>query len=166
MQNNILGISFFTQYIPTVHILYSKIPIKDKYSRMKNTALTFFERINKQPLFFSNFYPIYNQERNHLETKPLSGNVYKFLIKQVHQYEKEHNQQHLIISDLKFRSIHKVFRVTISSIKYMKDSKSDMISLHIYNNSQYKITLPLEVLTYCETNATISPSKEIAYRVN
>ena len=47
----------------------------------------------------------------------------------------------------------------------MKDSNSDMISLHIYKNSPYKITLPLEILGYCETNATISPTKEIAYRV-
>ena len=48
----------------------------------------------------------------------------------------------------------------------MKDSNSDMIYLHIYNNSPYKITLPLGVLGFCKTNATISPTKEIAYRVN
>ena len=41
-----------------------------------------------------------------------------------------------------------------------------MISLHLCNNSPYKITLPLGLLSYCETNATISPTKEIAYRVN
>ena len=39
-----------------------------------------------------------------------------------------------------------------------------MISLHIYNNSPYKITLPLGLLG--SLNATISPTKEIAYRVN
>ena len=70
------------------------------------------------------------------------------------------------MSDLEFRPIHKFFRVTISSIENMKDSNSDMISLHIYNNSPYKITLPLGLLGYCDTNATISPTKEIAYRVN
>ena len=48
----------------------------------------------------------------------------------------------------------------------MKDSNSDMISLHIYNNSPYKKTLPLGLLGYCETNATIFPTKEMAYRVN
>ena len=69
------------------------------------------------------------------------------------------------MSDLEFRPIHKFFRVTISSIKYMKDSNSDKICLQIYNNSPYKITLPLGLLSYCETNATISPTKEIAYRV-
>ena len=57
-------------------------------------------------------------------------------------------------------------RVPISSIKYMKESNTDMISLHINNNSPYKITLPLGLLGYCETNATISPTKGIAYRVN
>ena len=48
----------------------------------------------------------------------------------------------------------------------MKISNTDMISLLIYNNSPYKITVPLGLLGYCETNATISPTKEIAYRVN
>ena len=48
----------------------------------------------------------------------------------------------------------------------MKNSNSDMISLHVYNNFPYKITLPLGLLGYCETNATKSPTKEIAYRVN
>ena len=83
---NIIGIPFITKYIPTINILNSKIHKKDKYTRMKNTALTFFQRLNKQPPFFSKFYPIYNQERKHL--KPLSGNVYNFSINQVHQYDK------------------------------------------------------------------------------
>ena len=43
---------------------------------------------------------------------------------------------------------------------------SDIISLHVYNNTPYKITLPLGLLGYCETNATISPINEVAYRVN
>ena len=36
----------------------------------------------------------------------------------------------------------------------------------MYNNTLYKITLPLGLLGYCETNATISPINEVAYRVN
>ena len=48
----------------------------------------------------------------------------------------------------------------------MKNSNSDIISLHVYNNSPYKITLPLGLLEYCETNATTSPTKKVAYRVN
>ena len=70
------------------------------------------------------------------------------------------------MSDLEFRPIHKLFRVTISSIKFMKNSISDMVSLHVYKNFPYKITLPLGHLGYCETNATIPPTKEVAYRVN
>ena len=70
------------------------------------------------------------------------------------------------MSDLDFRPIHKLFRVTISSIKKVKNSNSDMISLHVYNNSPNKITLPVGLLGYCETNATFSPTKEVAYRVN
>ena len=47
----------------------------------------------------------------------------------------------------------------------MKNSNSDKISLHKYNNFPYKITLPLGLLGFCKTNATISPTKEIAYGV-
>ena len=48
----------------------------------------------------------------------------------------------------------------------MKNSNSDIISLHVYKNSPYKITLPFGLLGYCETNATTSPTQEVAYRVN
>ena len=47
----------------------------------------------------------------------------------------------------------------------MKNSKSDIIFLHVYNSSPYKITLPLGLSGYCETNATTSPTREVAYRV-
>ena len=66
-----MGIPFITKYIPTTTIIDNKINIKDKFTRMHNTALTFFQRMNKRPPFFSKFYPIYNKERKHLE--PLSG---------------------------------------------------------------------------------------------
>ena len=36
----------------------------------------------------------------------------------------------------------------------------------MYNNTPYQITLPLGFLGYCETNATILPIIEVAYRVN
>ena len=90
---------------------------------MKNTALTFFQRLNKQPPFFSKIYPTHNQERKHLRT--LSDDIYNFSIKPVHHYDKEQNQLHLFISDLEFRP--KFFRVTTSSLKYLKNSNSDLI---------------------------------------
>ena len=164
IQHNIIGIPFITKYITTINILNSKIYIKDKYTKTKNTALTFFQRLNKQPPFFSKFYPIYNQERKLL--KPLSGNIYNFSIKQVHQYDKNQNKQQLFMSDFEFIPIHKFFKITISSIKYLKNTNSDIISLHVYNNSPYRITLLLGLLGYCETNATTSPINEVAYRVN
>ena len=164
IKHNMIGIPFITKYIPTINVLNSNLIIKDKYTRTKNTSLTFFQRLNKQPPFFSKFYPIYNQERKYL--KPLSGNVYIFSIKQVHQYNKDQNKQHRFMSDLEFKPVHKFFRITISSIKYMKHSNSDISSLHVYNNSPYQITLPLGLLGYCETNATTSPTNEVAYRVN
>ena len=153
IKHNIIGIPFISKYIPTINILNRKILIKDKYTKTKNTALTFFQRLNKQPPFFSKFYPIYNQQRKHL--KPLSGNIYIFSIKQVHQYDKSQNKQQLFMSDFEFKPIHKFFKITI-----------DITSLHVYNNTPYQVTLPLGLLGYCETNATISPIYEVAYRVN
>ena len=164
IKHNIIGIPFITKYKPTISIQNSKIHIKDKYTKIKNTALTFFQRLNKQPPFFSKFYPIFNQERRHLN--PLSGTVYKFSIKQVHQYNTNQNRQKLFMSDFEFRPIHKFFKITISSIRYEKDINSDIISHHVFNNTSNKITLPLELLGYCETNATTSPVQEKAYRVN
>ena len=102
IKHKIIGIPFITKYILTIKIL--RIHIKEKYTRMKNAAFTFFQRLNKQPPLSSKFYPICNQERKHL--KPLAGNVYNFSIKQVHQYNREQNKQHLYMSDLEFRPIH------------------------------------------------------------
>ena len=70
------------------------------------------------------------------------------------------------MSDFNFEPVHKFFKITISSIKYSKNTNSDIISLHVYNNTPYQVTLPIGLLGYCETNATISPIKEVAYRVN
>ena len=122
IKHSMIGIPFITKYIPLINILNSKVYIKDKYTKTKNTALTFFQRLNKQPPFVSKFYPIYNQERKHL--KPLSGNIYNFSIKQVHQYNNSRNEQQLFMSDFEFKSIHKFFKITISSIKYLKKTNS------------------------------------------
>ena len=70
-KHSINGIPFITNFIPTINVLESKINIKDKYTKMQNTALTFFQSMNKQPPFFSKFYPIFNKERKHLNS--LSG---------------------------------------------------------------------------------------------
>ena len=112
IKHNIIGIPFISKYIPTINILNSKILIKDKNTKTKDTSLTFFQRLNKQPPFFSKFFPIYNQQRKHL--KPLSGNIYNFLVKQVHQYDKKQNKQQLYMSDFEFKPIHKFFKITIS----------------------------------------------------
>ena len=46
IKHNIVGIAFITKHFATLNILNSKIPKKDKYTRMKNTSLTFFHRLN------------------------------------------------------------------------------------------------------------------------
>ena len=70
------------------------------------------------------------------------------------------------MSDFELKSIQKFFKITISSIKYLKNTNSDIISLHVFNNTPYQITFSLVLLEYCETNATTSPTNEVAYRVN
>ena len=55
IKHNIIGIPFITKYTPTINILNSKIHIKDKYTKTKKTALTFFQKLNKQPPFFQSF---------------------------------------------------------------------------------------------------------------
>ena len=47
IKHNIIGIPFISKYIPTISILNSKILIKDKYTKTKNTALTFFAKIKQ-----------------------------------------------------------------------------------------------------------------------
>ena len=106
---------------------------------------------------------IFNQHRNHL--KALTGYAYDFSINQVHQYSNDQNAQKLYRSHLEFKPIHKFFRVTISSIKYAKHTNTDIIALHVYQNSSYKITFPLSHLGYCNTNTTFYPTQERAYRV-
>ena len=137
--------------------------MKYKYMRMKNTSLTFFQRLKKQQPFFSKFYPLYNPERKYL--KPLVGYVYNFSVSLVHQYNIKQNKQQLYMSDLEFKPIHQFFRETTLSSKHTKNTTSDLISLHVYNNSLYKKTFLLGLLGNCETNATISPTIKIAYRV-
>ena len=68
------------------------------------------------------------------------------------------------MSDFEFKPIHKFFKITISSIKYLKNTNSDIISLHVYNNTPYRITLPLGLLEFCETNATTSPMNKVISR--
>ena len=70
------------------------------------------------------------------------------------------------MSDLDFRPFRNFFELTISSIKYEKQSNNDIISLHVFNNSPYQITLSLGLLGNCETNATTALTKKVAYRVN
>ena len=41
IKHNIIGIPLVTKYIPTINILNSKVHIEDKYTRKKNTSLTF-----------------------------------------------------------------------------------------------------------------------------
>ena len=62
IKHNIIGIPFISKYIPTINILNSKILIKDKYTKTKDTSLTFFQRLNKQPPFFSKIRYIINKE--------------------------------------------------------------------------------------------------------
>ena len=84
----------------------------------------------------------------------------------MHQFNDDQNKQKLYRSDLEFKRFHKFLRLGTSSIKYTKDTNSDVISLHVYNNSPHKITLHLGTLGYGETIATLHPTEERSFRVN
>ena len=47
-------------------------------------------------------------------------------------------EQKLYMSNLENKPIHKLFRVTLSSNKYAKNTNTDVLSLYVYNNSPYK----------------------------
>ena len=64
IKHNINGIPFIIKYVPTINILNSKLHIKDRYTRIKNTSLTFFQRLSKQPPLFSTLYPMYISNEN------------------------------------------------------------------------------------------------------
>ena len=83
IKHNVVGIPFINKKIPTINILNSKVHIKEKNTKIKKSSLTFFQRLKKQPPFFSKFYPIYNQEQKHLKT--LTGYVYNFSVGQLSQ---------------------------------------------------------------------------------
>ena len=70
------------------------------------------------------------------------------------------------MSDLEIKPIHKFFRLTISSIRYAKNTDRDTIALYVNNNSPYKTALPLGLLGYRETNAAVYPKQVRSYRVN
>ena len=71
------------------------------------------------------------------------------------------------MSDFEFKPIHKFFKITISSIKYSKNTNSDTISLHIYNNTPYKGNITLRTFRILR-NKTLQyhPYMKKAYRVN
>ena len=59
IKRNFVGIPLITKYIPTINIVNSKLHIKDKYTRMNKTSLTFFQTLNKKPPIFSKIYLTY-----------------------------------------------------------------------------------------------------------
>ena len=59
------------------------------------------------------------------------------------------------MSDLEVRPIPKFLGITTSSIKYTKNTITHLVATQICNYSSYKITLPLRVLGFCETNAIL-----------
>ena len=66
LKNKFNGKSFITEYVPTTNILSNKLHMKVKYTRINNKYQNFFQRLNKQPPLFSNFYLLYNLEHNYL----------------------------------------------------------------------------------------------------
>ena len=53
--HNIVGIPFITNYVPTINILNSKLRIKDKYTKLDTTTLSFFKGWINNPNFLLQF---------------------------------------------------------------------------------------------------------------
>ena len=60
-----------------MNILNSNFLIKYKQTKLSITTPTFFQRLNKQPPFFTKTYPIYKKQMKHL--KPLRDVYMTFL---------------------------------------------------------------------------------------
>ena len=87
IKHNIIRVPFITKHLPTFIILDNKINIKDKYTRKHNTALTFFQRMNKQPPFSQNFTPFIRKKENILSYSQDKFMNFRSKIKQFHQYD-------------------------------------------------------------------------------
>ena len=70
------------------------------------------------------------------------------------------------MSDLEIKPIHKIFRLTLSTIRYAKNENSDIIALHVYIFHHIKSQLHLGHIGYCEKMATFEASEERKFRVN
>ena len=126
--------------IPTIKILDSKINLKDKYTKMQNTVSTFFLRVNKQPQFYSNFIPFIIKKENFSNHSQVI--LTKFQLINFTSTTKIKIDNISICQTLNLDQFKKFFRVTISSINYMKHSNSDFNYLHVYKNSPYKKPYP------------------------
>ena len=115
---------------------------------MNNTSLIFFQRLYKHPPFFSKSYPIYNPERNYL--KPISGYRHKFSLTKVHQYNVNQNKITIIYASSQNQTIPLIFWSSNPIYQIHKKYKLRLIFLQVYNNSLYKIMLPLGNLGDCE----------------
>ena len=72
MKHKIVGKPFITKLIPANIVLNSKLYVKEKYTRINITSLTFFQRLNKQPPHFNKIL-LYIQSK----TQPLETTIRK-----------------------------------------------------------------------------------------
>ena len=133
---------------------------------MKNTSLTilhFFKNYISTPITLKNLSNIQP------ETKKFKIFIWSCIYffhcstSSVQQWWKQ--KKKLYMSNIELRPIHKIFRITTSSIKYAKNTVTDIFKLHIYNVSPNKITLFLGTLAHCKTKARTHPTQEQEIRV-
>ena len=75
-------------------------------------------------MFFIKLYPIIIKKTS----KTPNGTCRQFFHQSIHQNDKNQITQKLYMSDLEFKLIHNFFRITLSSIRYAKNTNTDTIA--------------------------------------
>ena len=68
IKHNIIGIPFISKYIPTINISNSKIHIKDKYTKTKNTNPNILPKIKQTTTILLKILPHLQSATETLET--------------------------------------------------------------------------------------------------
>ena len=73
---NILGTTFFKEYVETINVNTNKLTINT--STNIDNDITFFQNTTKKYLYYSREYPVYNKENQYFE--PYQRKCLTFLI--------------------------------------------------------------------------------------
>ena len=153
IKRNIVGVPFITKSIPTINILNSRLHIKEKYTKQLLHPYFFSEESINNPHFSQNS-TLKTQQRKHLKHFQVM-NVTSLSVKYI-------TKKLIKIYFFKCLTLNlNQFIICLVYHFHRSNTNSNLISLHVYNNSLYNITLPLGISAYCESNATKQKKKQL-----